>query len=481
MVWPIKAILPLTVLRFLLAHFSSSYSYLHHPLLDLHAMLEVALFVHFKIKAHTLTNSQPAAAASYLYPEIDIQQTMAPLDHLNQCLRHLDHALREHSPSASPAELRARKQYELAGWFTDASQGSHNARAAFEQIHRHHLSTWLAWAFLDAPLDEQLEEELAPLVDAIEVFCRSPLQSGKHVSASIVPLRLNIDSLRAQHRPILHYFVTHFSANLAGWAIFTSRGFKRRVKNGQTYYFRERRIKKKGRKKKPLVFVSGIGIGLVSYERLVSALMCDDRDILVFDLPEISLRWTPFKQHAHAPPLQTVETISSLIRGAHNGHLGAHCVAHSMGCVIVQWLLRLGGGGVGKGNVVVSSLTFVDPVCFLLICPNVAANFCYRWPKTYLDILVSYFVAREVGVNNSLHRHFQWKLNNLDPKLLPKNSVVILSEWDAFVPSELVQAHLRFERPDVKVAMLKRHFHSQFSVVPESFNLVAELSRSVDK
>ena len=203
--------------------------------------------------------------------------------------------------------------------------------------------------------------------------------------------------------------------------------------------------------------------------------MCEDRDIIVFDLPEISLRWTPFMQHAHAPPLQTVETVSSIIKDAHNGHLGAHCVAHSMGCVIIQWLLRLGGPDI------VTSLTFVDPVCFLLICPNVAANFCYRWPKTFLDLLVSYFVAREVGVNNSLHRHFQWKINNLDPRLLPVNSAVILSELDAFVPSELVRAHLKVERPDIKVAMLPRHFHSQFSVVPESFKLVAKMSRDVDK
>jgi pimeloyl-ACP methyl ester carboxylesterase len=183
-------------------------------------------------------------------------------------------------------------------------------------------------------------------------------------------------------------------------------------------------------------------------------------------------------QHAHAPPLRTVETVAALIGACHRGGEGAHCVAHSMGCVIVQWLIRLGGRGARPA---VASLTFVDPVCFLLISPSVAANFCYRFPRTFLDLLVSYFVAREVGVNNSLHRHFQWKLNNLEPRLLPANSAVVLSEWDAFVPSELVRAHLRAERPDVDVAMLRHHFHSQFSVVPESFNLVAKMSRDVDK
>ena len=68
----------------------------------------------------------------------------------------------------------------------------------------------------------------------------------------------------------------------------------------------------------------------------------------------------------------------------------------------------------------------------------------------------------------------------MDPQLRPENSSVVLSEFDAFVPSELVKNHLKCERPDVRVEVLKGHFHSQFSVVKESFQLVAEMSRECD-
>jgi hypothetical protein len=71
-------------------------------------------------------------------------------------------------------------------------------------------------------------------VDAVEKWAGAPLLSSPSPpSPTIVPLRLNLDDLRAQHRPILHYVVTHLCANLAGWAIFRARGFERRVKNGQ--------------------------------------------------------------------------------------------------------------------------------------------------------------------------------------------------------------------------------------------------------
>jgi hypothetical protein len=164
MIWPIKAILPVTLLRFFLSHFSSYLpSYLSHPLLDLHAAAELALFFHFLWKARSLTGSVPAASASYLYPDIDLQTNLPPFEHLKVSLTHLTSALKTSLPkSTTPAQMRARKQHELANWFTDKSL-SGNAPATFGQLHRHHLSSWLAWAFHDCSLDDALEEELEPL------------------------------------------------------------------------------------------------------------------------------------------------------------------------------------------------------------------------------------------------------------------------------------------------------------------------------
>ena len=119
-------------------------------------------------------------------------------------------------------------------------------------------------------------------------------------------------------------------------------------------------------------------------------------------------------------------------------------------------------------------------VCFLLISPSVAQHFCYRQPKNFLDELVDYFVAREIGVNNALHRHFQWKINALDPNILPEESAVILSELDSYVPSLHVERMLRKERPDVKVKVLKRMFHSEFQIKGEGFQTATTMSKLVD-
>jgi len=122
----------------------------------------------------------------------------------------------------------------------------------------------------------------------------------------------------------------------------------------------------------------------------------------------------------------------------------------------------------------------VDPVCFLLISPSVAQHFCYRPPSNFLDELVDYFVAREIGVNNALHRHFQWKINDLDPQLLPASSAVILSELDSYVPSLHVERLLKKERPDIAVKVLANYFHSEFQLSKEGFSTAAAMSKLVD-
>jgi pimeloyl-ACP methyl ester carboxylesterase len=471
MIWPVKLMLPLSVVRVVLAH--SLYPSLMSPAADIHCVAEVLLFLHYLLKRFILTHF-PACATKYKYPGIDRQKNGSPLQHLEKCLTDISHSL---DPTLSKAQNKLERQAQMAQWFVDRDLGRRNRAPAFEQIHRDHCAEWLAWAFFDHEPTPAIRQDTEACIDLIETWAGKKLQSGPN-KENVKALTLTLDPLRCQHHPILHYVVTHLFANVAGWAIFTMRGFKRKVRNGQVYYHRPCKAGLGDEEcRKPLIYISGIGIGLVSYEALIKVLSTDDRDILLFDLPEISLRWTPFLQHAHASPLQTVETISQLIGGCRRGEEGAHAVAHSFGCVVVQWLIRLNT----KSTPLVSSLTFVDPVCFLLISPSVAAHFCYRFPKTFLDLLVSYFVAREIGVNNALHRHFQWKLNNVDPKLLPEGSAIILSELDAFVPSVLVERHLNHTRPDLQVKMLKGHFHSQFSVVPSSFNLVADMSRAVDK
>jgi hypothetical protein len=69
------------------------------------------------------------------------------------------------------------------------------------------------------------------------------------------------------HHPILHYIVTHVAATSVAAAIFRWRGFTHHTLNGQDYYHRRCRETDPSKCLKPLVFISGIGIGTVSYVR----------------------------------------------------------------------------------------------------------------------------------------------------------------------------------------------------------------------
>ena len=56
----------------------------------------------------------------------------------------------------------------------------------------------------------------------------------------------------------------------------------------------------------------------------------------------------------------------------------------------------------------VSQAIFLDPVCFLLVLPDVCYQFLYRQPKCLKGALFRYFTGAEIAVNYTLRRHFWW-------------------------------------------------------------------------
>merc|ERR1711920_481510 len=91
----------------------------------------------------------------------------------------------------------------------------------------------------------------------------------------------------------------------------------------------------------------------------------------------------------------------------------------------------------------VQMATFIDPVCFLLVKPDVCYNFVYRRPQTPLHLLINYFAARELFIANSLSRNFFWFENVLWPEQLgAKPSLVVLSGCDAIVPAHSIRRYL---------------------------------------
>lgn len=66
-----------------------------------------------------------------------------------------------------------------------------------------------------------------------------------------------------------------------------------------------------------------------------------------------------------------------------------------------------------QGCLRVASTVLMDPVVFLLCDPTVATSFIYKDPRTTMDFMTHFFVARELFIANALSRNFNWSHNIL--------------------------------------------------------------------
>lgn len=114
--------------------------------------------------------------------------------------------------------------------------------------------------------------------------------------------------------------------------------------------------------------------------------------------------------------------------------------------------------------------------------PSLPYNFLYAAAKSPMQLLMRYFVARELGVANTLQRHFDWISSMLRPIDIPNvgdssKVAVFLAERDAIVDSSRVAAYLKGEGWDesngVRVWKKQRHGESMMGH-GESFEAVMQ-------
>lgn len=123
---------------------------------------------------------------------------------------------------------------------------------------------------------------------------------------------------------------------------------------------------------------------------------------------------------------------------------GVTVLSHSNGTIVHGWLLK----AIPK---LVRRSCLVDPVCFALWEPSIPYNFLYAPPKSPFQSLSRFFVARELGIANTLHRHFDWISSLLYPhqiphaKASPSKATIFLSENDSIVDVNRIGAYLRRE------------------------------------
>ncbi|OZJ06435.1 hypothetical protein BZG36_00485 [Bifiguratus adelaidae] len=380
----------------------------------------------------------------------------------------------------------------LEGWFYGKS------KVTFDVIGRENFEEWISWAFWSATRREVLEvteyaQEMGDMIARIE----------KHLNITFPPsynpgiqcVRLCTDPVKAIHRPFLFYvfiFALHQLVNMilhfwglehygreAGgeWTSSFERDLKEvwgrhmditgRIGDPEriTYWYRPA-------SGTPVVFIHGIGAGLICYIHLVYYLLRLDRPLFLVELPYVSMRLGE-----DVPSMQdTVSDIEHMLRS--HGYQDAVFVGHSLGTAVCSWVLR-------HLSKYVKGVVMVDPICFLLHYHDVAFNFTCRIPRRANELIVYLLASRELGISYYISRHFHWfqtalffpspqppqsndkkpaeEYATFPPHAIP-NTTVFLSEWDNLINSPRVYDYLMAN--GVETVLMPGLDHASFLVHP---------------
>ena len=195
----------------------------------------------------------------------------------------------------------------------------------------------------------------------------------------------------------------------------------------------------------PIVFVHGIGIGLITYVPLIDHMLALGRPLF---LPEISYvsGFRPWQgPNSVLPPAVVCSTLTAML--ATHGFLQGTFAGHSYGTSWLSYMCKYQSSAV-------SALLFLDPICFCLHTPRLTKKFVYHQP----DIgVISYIVRTDLIVNWTIQRSFPWAWIILFTEQINVPCSVFLSDKDALVPAEAVESYLRSKRS------LIEDFHTELS------------------
>ncbi|KAF9114870.1 hypothetical protein BGX27_009515 [Mortierella sp. AM989] len=367
--------------------------------------------------------------------------------------------------------------------------------AKFEQIGRSNMIEWLAWAFWAMPVEEVLESstnmmDLNQMVDTIEAAKDVKFSEG--YNSEVESIRLAFDPVLASHRPLVYYALV-WVANLMAGVVFYLIGFTRT--EGTVYgksflkqdpatdlsYWHKSPVNPDN--KIPLVFIHGIGVGLVQYFHWVVAMATISRPIILIEVPYVSNNFTKLDCMS---PDETYFAVERILR--HHGYPKATFMGHSLGTMLCAAICRASPASSPKS--IIHGLVLADPICFLTH-HSLARNFAYRVPFKASELVMDLFAAREIGTSWFIMRRFQWDQCIMFPILwkrrfekpslyqgklspvLPKRTRVFLSRKDNLLDMSLVADYLRndvgLSEDKGELSIMDGMDHAQFMLHPSWF------------
>mmetsp|Transcript_9669 Transcript_9669/g.21571 ORF Transcript_9669/g.21571 Transcript_9669/m.21571 type:complete len:646 (-) Transcript_9669:23-1960(-) len=347
----------------------------------------------------------------------------------------------ESSDTDSEVALRRLKHIELACWFTGPGLGDPEQLPTW--LRRGNLEEWIAhyWFrgampsdFADKPKERK---ELRSLVDLVlRDVGLEDLPDG--VNPQIRPFRIVTDPLPVQHRPLFIYMITSFLCPLLTLKIMPWLGFRRERVGGLLYWKRDRCQVPEDKdmacpRRTPLVFVHGLGVGLVPYYLFINRLSKHHSgDLYVPELPFLAM--APWESVPSAREM--VAQMQDML--AANGHTAAHFAGHSWGGVVIGWMIRM-----SPSSVVYTTL--MEPATMLLKA-DILTKVLYGYPTTCFEMFIHYFCFRELFTVNMLCRNYFWEQSTIWPEDLHVPAIIELAGDDHIVQSRFMRRMLEHEK-----------------------------------
>ncbi|KAF4602046.1 hypothetical protein EYR40_005247 [Pleurotus pulmonarius] len=345
--------------------------------------------------------------------------------------------------------------------------------APWSAIRLYEIKKWLYWCIFNShlPPDHEIPDTHRSVLDealdllrkrtGTTVFEESP---SKHQ-----PLLLTLDSVKIHWRPFAFYALVGTFSRLLKLYLVRNRHVRFGNYDGLEYLIRIPSQWDSHHGPRPIVFVHGLGLGLLQYHSFVLRLLDEFADRPVFILLQshisqdffhkdylrpmnrhdttqrlaalfLRLGWVrPIRDTSsdEEEDIDTQNVASSLL----SNQKGVTFISHSNGSYCHAWMLK-------NYPHMVTRSCFVDPVTFCSWEGDVCYNFIYRPCTTGVHLLMRYFVSSELGTANLLQRHFDWSSNSLWYEEIPNardpsKSFFLVGAKDEIVRAERVARYLR--------------------------------------
>jgi hypothetical protein len=199
--------------------------------------------------------------------------------------------------------------------------------------------------------------------------------------------------------------------------------------------------------------------GFTGYVPLVLAVLLKSpsRGAVLFEIEDVSQCLEFSRPLTREAVVKTARHAADMLRSARGG-MQRSCIVlgHSLGsCAAVQLL--------EEPPTEIAGIVLIDPVCIMLMLPDVAHGFLHRAPEALFDWFCFLWCATEPGIAQFFRRRFFWYNSWLNPKHIKEiPTLVCLSEKDRLVPSCIVRAYVEKMMPKAEVLWWEKLEHTGF-------------------